>query len=500
MAEHNPIYIPDATTETIQYKPLSLLAIAGLVLAVLFTIILALFVADAWSRGQPIFLPGLLLLLPLGGIALSLLGLWEIKNSEGTRAGRRLAVIGFWLSLLAGGGYFTMQTVTGMAIIQQSNRFMTEKDVDSGFFPRLQSSDVDARTAFLFTLGKNERSGVSPLNERDMEQFDMPNPQSPKGLLARFMESSLVRAVRECAPGSLKVEPGAVKDWTYDAGAYKISRTYQVTTDDGVWEVPMQLTSIEPEAEGEKRKWRVDWNVSAPLTALNLTEKGKTKQGLRRSAYAFLAKQDTSILENLRLRRGLEVYLMEQRPLERKELQQRAAALEQRTPLVALLGASLPAPEPVEEEKLRQIFLPRYVPLADFAKPEISGPGKATLDLTGLRTFSFLQKELPTIRAAAVQAFSQEKLPMLAAKMLDEQFPPITFKDGEVTVIYPFEVSVPSALKGESGELKPVMLKMFGRITVSASDKLNYESASADQEWRVVSIALVRAVPVMGKQ
>ena len=62
MAEHNPIYVPDATTETIQYKPLSLLAVAGLVLGILFSIVLALFAADALSRGQPLFLPGLLLL------------------------------------------------------------------------------------------------------------------------------------------------------------------------------------------------------------------------------------------------------------------------------------------------------------------------------------------------------------------------------------------------------------------------------------------------------
>src|SRR5262249_15110646 len=82
------------------YQPISLLALAGLITAVLFTVVLAAVGISALLTGVPFSLDWWWLVLPFAGVGLSLAALWQIRLSEGTRAGRTLALIGFWLSLL----------------------------------------------------------------------------------------------------------------------------------------------------------------------------------------------------------------------------------------------------------------------------------------------------------------------------------------------------------------------------------------------------------------
>src|SRR5580704_583852 len=200
MAEHNPVYIPAGTADTIQYKPLSLLAVAGFSVSVFFALLILAFAADGLLRGQPFFLPAILILLPLAGAVLSGLGLWEVQNSEGTRAGAKLAKWGLALSLVVGICYYVYQNVTGLAIIQQANSFLMDKDVDSGFFPRLQGAKVDVYSAFLLTLPPGERPNINPANNAEMERLDMPNAQAARGMVSRFLESHLVRVIRQAGP------------------------------------------------------------------------------------------------------------------------------------------------------------------------------------------------------------------------------------------------------------------------------------------------------------
>ena len=76
------------------------------------------------------------------GIVFSLIGQKQIQNSEGTRAGAKLARLGIWLSLLSGLGYLSYYYVTGLALQSQANAFLMEKSEDGGFFPRLIESNA----------------------------------------------------------------------------------------------------------------------------------------------------------------------------------------------------------------------------------------------------------------------------------------------------------------------------------------------------------------------
>src|SRR5262245_51273310 len=138
MPEPTPPLAAERTGEPLVYRPLSGLAIAGLTLSGVYAALVVASLVIAFLRHEPFFLPFWLLLLPLAGAVLCVLGLRQIKKAEGTRAGAALARAGLWLSVLAGVGYATYSSFTGLAIRQQANRFLMEKGADSGFFPRLQ--------------------------------------------------------------------------------------------------------------------------------------------------------------------------------------------------------------------------------------------------------------------------------------------------------------------------------------------------------------------------
>jgi hypothetical protein len=488
MAEHNPIYTAAITADTIQYKPLSLFAIAGFSVSILFALLVLAFAVDGLLRGQPFFLPAILILLPIAGVILSGLGLWEVRTSEGTRAGAKLATWGLAISLVIGICYYVYQTVTGLAIIQQANRFLMDKEQDSGFFPRVQGSEIDLRGAFLLTLRPSERQGIDPARIGDMERLDIPSPQAPKGVLSRFLESYLVRVLREGRP-NVTIEPGAVRDWSYDSGTYKVNRIYRVITEDGSWDVPLSLVSTEPEAEGDKRRWRVEFMQMGPLQPVSLTDQGRRKQALRRQAYKFLINQD-GLFASLVNRKGFDVYLAQQQPQDRNELRQRDKALKARTPLVAVAGPIIPPLELEQEENLLKAFLPQYAPLSKFAD---------SVEMTAIR---FVEpKDVDDIRAAAVEALSLSKLPSLGWTATDDELAPLETKAGEVIIKLPIEIAVriEKKLPGSKDAPIPVPLRVLGNVVVAAPSTLDPNAAGADREWRVVRIELLRAVPVLSK-
>ena len=209
MAERNPTFTPEVAGDVINYKPLSLLAVAGLTVAGVFTFIVLLSGILALVKGEPFFLADWMIFVPIGAAVLSGLGLWEVSSSEGTRAGAALARWGLWISILVGVGYFTYELFTGLAIRQQANRFVMEREVDSGFFPRLQGNEIDARTAYLFTMSAAERSTIRLEDPRVIEALDAPVGQNLKGRMTSFLESPLVRVLRQSPASAVNGCPAA---------------------------------------------------------------------------------------------------------------------------------------------------------------------------------------------------------------------------------------------------------------------------------------------------
>src|SRR2546425_1598889 len=120
----HPTPVPPSAEEPLAYQPLAALAVAGFAVSVLFAGIVTVGGFMALVRGQPFLLESWTLLLPLAGILLSYLGQVHIRQSEGTRAGLKLAQWGLGLNLSFGLGYFVYSLGTGLAIRQQAYSFL----------------------------------------------------------------------------------------------------------------------------------------------------------------------------------------------------------------------------------------------------------------------------------------------------------------------------------------------------------------------------------------
>src|SRR5205823_3494723 len=191
----------------------------------------------------------------------------------------------------------------------------------------------------LFTMDGAQRSTVRLENPATLEFLDQPQGNSAKGRLTMFLECPLARVLRQSPAASVKVEPLGVKDWAYENGSYKIVRTYRITTEDGVYEITLLVSSQEASAEGEKRKWKVEpVSLMQPLQPISRTPAGQKKQHLRMKAYEFLYDKKWGFFNNLTRRRGMELWLATQPPSEREALLAQAKGIRQRTPLVAVAG------------------------------------------------------------------------------------------------------------------------------------------------------------------
>ncbi len=278
----------DATSDVV-YRPLAGLAIAGFVVSCLFGGVVLLSTLIAIYQGAPFFFDNWTLLIAVAGFVLSWLGLVQIRNSEGTRAGQKLATYGLWISVVTGAGYFAYAYFTGLALGQQANRFFLEYEDDSGFFPRLQKAGkdkVELNNAFLLTLPPNERLGVHPDQQTEMIRlFDKPSGESP-GMLSRFREEKFVMGLGK-GGADAHVEPLGMQNWSYEKRSYKVTCLYRVKTPEFVAVMSIAARSSEGEVEGQSRQWFVDMTTVRDQ-GVEKTRLGQGLTELRKEAVAYL--------------------------------------------------------------------------------------------------------------------------------------------------------------------------------------------------------------------
>lgn len=274
---------PSTTEEPLQYRPLSALAVTGLVISALYSAIILYSALRAFMTGDPLLMQGFWLLFPIVGAVLSVLARVEIRRSEGTRAGMALTRWGLGLSFCFGLGYFVYSLGTELAIRQQANRFVMEKGDESGFLPLLQSgvnNPRDLYAAFLLTVTPGGRGKVRPENEEDMlAMFGQPEADGGPGPLQRFRESPLTILFQSGDPEKTKIEPLGVTEWSYAKEGFLIRRLYRITTEELIADVLVTTKSVEGR-EGETRRWYVFQKETGPQSK-EPTDLGKALEKLR---------------------------------------------------------------------------------------------------------------------------------------------------------------------------------------------------------------------------
>lgn len=272
------------------YQAVSGLAVAGLTLACLFAAVVAVTSAAGFFQSVPFFLPEWTLVFPLAAMVLCLVAQQQIRNSDGTLAGRKPARIGFWLGLLVALGYFAFLFFTRLAVTQQADAFLRQLGPDAGFFARLQEGQEKPEQidqAFLLTRKPSER----PANLKDLPRlFDRPMKDGP-GELTMFRKHFLVQAlVRNGAQASIK--PLAVQQWGYENNGYKVERHYRVTTGEALFD--LRVVAHSTEVPGGQRKWLI---VYPPQMRSSLTSAGEGVTACWKSAAAFVQARIDSLAE-----------------------------------------------------------------------------------------------------------------------------------------------------------------------------------------------------------
>jgi hypothetical protein len=266
-----PWSAPPAAGEPVLYRPVSGLAIAGFILSGLFAAWVAIAGVVAYRAATPFVMEPASLVLPLAGFALSLGASIQIRRSEGTRAGLRLASCGMWLSALFGLGYGTYRGVTEYALRLQAKEFT------NSWFELLRGNEVDAYTAFGDSLDPSLRDKRLDNPELRQKLKDDPEQWSKvqkdvhrrffwgegkggtpeKGLLPRFFMHEVVESVRQ-AGAAAQVEAQGIRTWEHMGGSmpgYRVEQNYRIVTPDS--ELDVAVTVLGTDDETGRRNWRV---------------------------------------------------------------------------------------------------------------------------------------------------------------------------------------------------------------------------------------------------
>ncbi|MSU78466.1 MAG: hypothetical protein EXS16_10275 [Gemmataceae bacterium] len=288
--------LPQTTTETIAYRPVSGWAVAGFVVGLLFAALVLVCTVLGLFQGIPVFFPSWMLAIPIVGLALSWLGQKTIHESEGTCVGAKLASTGLWLSLLSGLGYLAYYLGTTFAIESQANSFLMDKEDGSGFFARLREGGGEVNSAFLLTLPATHRGSAAPDDIKAMiDRYD--DRKEDPGAFTLFPDQPLVRIFHKDLGKDAEITPQAVLGWKYAEGRYKVDRVYRIKTKEVEAEAIISVQSTEAESKGQGRRWFVSMRESALKEPYRLTPLGESVKKLRLDARLVLEQWAKDLFE-----------------------------------------------------------------------------------------------------------------------------------------------------------------------------------------------------------
>jgi hypothetical protein len=326
-------------------------AVAGFVLAALYAVFLLVEGLASWAGGAPLLMSAYWLLWPAAALVVSALAWVQVRRSDGTRAGGRLAVWGMLLSGFFGLGYGAYHAAAYL-VMQQQAEALADRWIN-------QIRDGQLDEAFLLTLPPGQRpAGEGAGLHRVLEErFNMGMDGGPHGDLAMFAENPIVRLLnhdgtRE-AGAETQVRSTGVRAWESREEGYRVQLAYLVTTPEREAEVQITLRADKDKQEG--REWVVLFKESKPLRDVRITPLGKRVSALRASSRQFVEAWTA------RLGAGQlgEAYLDTQAPSRRDELLREHVA---RLALAVSAAALDPyAAAPLADAELgRRLYLPGY--------------------------------------------------------------------------------------------------------------------------------------------
>lgn len=238
MAELTPIPSAQRPAEP-GYQPLSGYAVAALILAGAFAVILVILVGiGLYYRRTPLSFE--LLFLPLVGVVLAAVGRSHIRNSEGTRTGTNLANAAWWICVLGGAGFAAFLGANYMALEMESRR-------KADAFLEALKAGQDQEAFHEYVLPPEQRGRAEP-NTPQFEAVYMPAGYP------LFAGHRLVHAFRRNG-SDVKYEHVGARDVGQEGEGFKATHTYRITVGEGVFTVQLKL--VASESKGGKPQWHI---------------------------------------------------------------------------------------------------------------------------------------------------------------------------------------------------------------------------------------------------
>lgn len=214
MAGTLPPAASDRADDAGRYQPLAPLAIAATVVSGLVAVTTIILVLVGLLTGKRVLELGLIFGSILG-IALSVAGRWQVKQSEGARSGMTMATYSWWASLICGLVYGAYYLGTILSIRSQAQDFL-----NASWYPALQKRDIDR--AFFYTQKPIDRYRKSEADviRRFSDQY------------AQFRRHELAHVI-ERSNGELVVEPEGFTGQEERQRAMHLQQLYTIRTREG---------------------------------------------------------------------------------------------------------------------------------------------------------------------------------------------------------------------------------------------------------------------------
>jgi hypothetical protein len=282
MAESIPV-LPESASDTGTYRPLSGLAMASIVIAGFYALIVLAFASLSFVSGTPIFLPPWGLVAPVTAIILAAAARRQIRSSEGARSGLALANWGWRLGLFFGITHAAIFFGTMLAVGMQA-----QSELKTNFFDKLRDGNLE--DAYVFTLNPDQRATRDEIRQRFLGMEG-----GKKGPFAKFREHDIVRALGH-GPDSTTESLG-IKSIDPSKDGYNVVQDYRITCPEGVYVVQFALRTKDSK-DSRKRRWQLVWKDTDTL----VVSKELTPLGEKMAYWQDMARQ---FAEKWRLQRNL---------------------------------------------------------------------------------------------------------------------------------------------------------------------------------------------------
>jgi hypothetical protein len=275
--------------EASHYRPLSPLAIAGLVLAVIYALAVCVLGVVAWRSRVPLLMPWLLLV-PVAAAGVSIAASRKIRRSEGGIGGLGLTCWGMVLSAAFGFLYLAYIAATELVVRSEVTSFTRD------WLETLRQGDV--YRAFLSTVPVAQRQGDTPENLPRLRVRYGIGQYGQKGPLPRFLEHDLVQILQQAGPEA-RIESEGVRTWSYAEKGYVAEQEYRISTPEGVYNVVIPVWGGKAtEQDAALRQWHViAANEQLRVQLRSQTPLGEALQSLRHSGGRFVQEWGRKVSE-----------------------------------------------------------------------------------------------------------------------------------------------------------------------------------------------------------